>query len=204
MPQADGRQTAWSQRHDWVAVCPQPRTASLLCGGILPCGPMDKPKCKTVAYFSPAKTDKMVHYCSGEWCSLSPALPLRTIHSMKPCSIEQPVSHQSFCFCISGWRLTRLQRRRAAKPRRRRSVFARWTGCAGRSRLCLEAAHTFPCHEGGSEFQRRLDRLDKAVAALSAKVWCPRRDSNSHDSNSRRILSPLRLPIPPLGPAIAP
>ena len=29
--------------------------------------------------------------------------------------------------------------------------------------------------------------------------WCPRRDSNSHD-RSRGILSPLRLPIPPLGP----
>ena len=29
-------------------------------------------------------------------------------------------------------------------------------------------------------------------------IWCPKRDSNSHD-RSRGILSPLRLPIPPLG-----
>ena len=34
---------------------------------------------------------------------------------------------------------------------------------------------------------------------LQKLSWCPRRDSNSHD-RSRGILSPLRLPIPPLGP----
>ena len=34
---------------------------------------------------------------------------------------------------------------------------------------------------------------------LQQLSWCPRRDSNSHD-RSRGILSPLRLPIPPLGP----
>ncbi len=49
------------------------------------------------------------------------------------------------------------------------------------SRLCLESAHTFPDRGGGSEFDSRLDRLEKAVSALSEKVWCPRRDSNSHD-----------------------
>ena len=44
------------------------------------------------------------------------------------------------------------------------------------------------CYDSKADFLR-LQKLS----------WCPRRDSNSHD-RSRGILSPLRLPIPPLGP----
>ena len=32
----------------------------------------------------------------------------------------------------------------------------------------------------------------------SAQTWCRRRDSNPHDHKDRGILSPVRLPIPPL------
>lgn len=51
------------------------------------------------------------------------------------------------------------------------------------SRLCLEAAHTFPDRGGGDGFDRRLDRLEEAVSALSEKVWCRRRDSNPRPSH---------------------
>jgi hypothetical protein len=39
---------------------------------------------------------------------------------------------------------------------------------------------------------------DMEMAISSCKEWCRRRGSNPHARKGRRILSPVRLPVPPL------
>ncbi|NEK23874.1 hypothetical protein GV827_15870 [Sulfitobacter sp. JBTF-M27] len=38
---------------------------------------MDKPTSQKWRSFTPARSGKMVHYCSGDWCGLNPALTVR-------------------------------------------------------------------------------------------------------------------------------
>ena len=41
--------------------------------------------------------------------------------------------------------------------------------------------------------------ISKIIPHKSISYWCPERESNSHSYESRGILSPLRLPVPPSG-----
>lgn len=52
----------------------------------------------------------------------------------------------------------------------------------------VTGARLAPFHDLGMFFDPRL------------AIWCPERVSNPHAFRGRRILSPLRLPIPPSGP----
>ena len=69
--------------------------------------------------------------------------------------------------------------------------------------IARRASWTTDCAaQGGTSIGIQANRCYDSRAnflRLKKLSWCPRRDSNSHD-RSRGILSPLRLPIPPLGP----
>ena len=61
-----------------------------------------------------------------------------------------------------------------------------------------------PCELNGFQGRRfrplsHLSILIEVYLFVDFRWWCPGPDSNRHGRNSRGILSPLRLPIPPPG-----